>query len=84
MPRRVERLGEGEVLFGNDSSRYALRLLAAVNGVARNHVRTDLNRAVMNLSVSSGFMRPRTSRTPMANLGMTVACSVNVSSKILQ
>jgi hypothetical protein len=45
---------------------------------------TDLNIVVMNLSVSSGFMRPRTSSTPMARRGMTVACSVRVSSSTLQ
>lgn len=47
-------------------------------------VRTDLSIVDMNLSVSSGFIRPRTSSTPMAKRGITVACSVSVSSKILQ
>jgi hypothetical protein len=45
---------------------------------------TDRSMVFMNLSVSSGRINPRTSKTPNASLGMTVACSVKVSLSTLQ
>jgi hypothetical protein len=82
VPGRVEGLGECQMLLCNDAPGDALCALILFRH--RRECHTDLSMVVMNLSVSSGFMRPRTSSTPMARRGITVACSVSVSSSTLQ
>jgi hypothetical protein len=57
--------------------------LVAVGTRLPSQQRTDRSMVFMNLSIS-GFMRPRTSSTPIARRGITVACSLSVSSSVLQ
>ena len=84
MERGVKRFCESDMLLCDDAARYAIRAFQHGTNEGSYEICTDLSRVTMNLSVSSGFIFPSISKTPIAKLGMTVRCSFSVSCIISQ